>query len=357
MAGCSSHKWVYWILCESLVRIRKRSKILGESFSCWVSFPDKVLVPLKIIAADGFMLYKIWTLLKSSVAIWKKAQAPRMAAGLSYYTMLSLAPLMMIAIAIAGYFYDDAFAQTELIDQIRSLTNDTVANTVAGLIKNATRPNSGLLAGAISVAFLLFGASGVFSQLYDTFNDIWHVPYDSRAGFLFSLQKRLIGIGMVLLAGALLVGTLMLSSAITYLNTMFTGDMMAYWLNLVDRSLSFLLLPLIFSMIFWFFPSAKIQWGDVWPAGLLTAMIVAGSRYLIELYLRFSSTSEVYGAAGSLVVLLIWVYVTGMIVFYGAAFSHAWAMTFGSLSKSASPEPEKQETRPALVPKRRVSEQ
>ena len=173
--------------------------------------------------------------------------------------MLSLAPLMMIAIAIAGYFYDDAFAQAELIEQIRTLTNESVAKTIASLIKNATRPNSGLLAGTISVAILLFGASGVFSQLYDTFNDIWHVPYDARAGFLFSLQKRLIGIGMVLLAGALLVGTLMLSSVITYLNTMFDGDIMAYWLNLADRSLSFLLMPIIFAMIFWFFPSAKIQ--------------------------------------------------------------------------------------------------
>jgi membrane protein len=278
-----------------------------------------------------------------------------MAAALTYYTMLSLAPLMMIAIAIAGYFYDDAVAQAELIEQVRTLTNDGVANTVSGLIKNATKPNSGLLAGTISVAILIFGASGVFSQLYDTFNDIWHVPYDSRAGFMFSLQKRLIGIGMVLLAGALLVGTLMLSSAITYLNTMLGGGMMAYWLNLTDRSLSFLLMPLIFAMIFWFFPSAKIQWHDVWPAGLLTAALVAGSRYLIELYLRFSSTSEVYGAAGSLVVLLVWVYITGMIVFYGASFSHAWATTFGSLSEEEETDSER--SAPPLVPERRVSEQ
>ena len=340
--------------------IRFGRRILGKTFSCCLSIPDKITSRLKFFAIDPFMIYKIWTLLKSSVTIWKAAQSPRMAAGLTYYTMLSLAPLMMIAIAIAGYFYGDAVAQAELIDQVRSLANDSVANTVSGLIKNATRPNSGLLAGAISVAILLFGASGVFSQLYDTFNDIWHVPYDSRAGFWFSLQKRLIGIGMVLLAGALLVGALMLSSAITYLNTMFSGDMMAYWLNLADRSLSFLLMPLIFSMLFWFFPSTKVQWRDVWPAGLLTAAMVAGSRYIIELYLRFSSTSEVYGAAGSLVVLLIWVYIIGMIVFYGAAFSHAWATTLGSLSDSVpaeSAESVEKNARPALVPKRRVSEQ
>ncbi len=301
------------------------------------------------------MFHKIWILLSSSVTIWSQAQAARMAAALTYYTMLSLAPLMLIAIAIAGYFYDDTVAQTELISQVRNLTNEGVAKTVASLIKNATRPNSGLLAGTISVAILLFGASGVFSQLYDTFNDIWHVPYDSRAGFLFTLQKRLIGIGMVLLAGALLVGTLMLSSAITYLNTVFADGIMAYWLNLADRSLSFLLMPLIFAMIFWFFPSAKIQWSDVWPAGLLTAVLVAGSRYLIELYLRFSSTSEVYGAAGSLVVLLVWVYVIGMIIFYGAAFSHAWATTFGS--HSDSDQPVVKSAKPPLVPQRRVSEQ
>ncbi len=274
-----------------------------------------------------------------------------MAAAMTYYTMLSLAPLMMIAIAIAGYFYDGAVAQAELIDQVRTVTTDGIADTVASLIKNATQPNSGLLAGTISIAILLFGASGVFSQLYDTFNDIWQVPYESRVGWRFKIQKRLIGVGMVLLAGALLLSTLMLSSAITYLTTVLDAPTLVNWLNLADRSLSFLLLPIIFSVIFWFFPSAKIQWQDVWPAGVLTAVLVASSRYLVEAYLKFSSTSEVYGAAGSLVVLLVWVYITGTLVFYGASFSHAWANTFGShanAGESVAPT-----VRAPLVPRRR----
>ena len=109
------------------------------------------------------------------------------------------------------------------------------------------------------------------------------------------------------------------------------------WLSLFDRSLSYLLMPLVFTLMFWFFPATKIHWKDVWPAGILTAALIAGSRYLIGFYLKFSTTSEVYGAMGSLVVILIWVYITGLMVFFGASFSHAWADTFGSRSNFLKP--------------------
>ena len=250
---------------------------------------------------------------------------------MTYYTMLSLAPLLMIAIAIAGFVYEGQMAESEIVEQVSVVTTPEIAQTVAGLIKNTTTPGSGLLASTLSLLVLFYGASGVFSQLYDTFNDIWQVPVESRTGFLHSVQKRLIGVGMVLIAGVLLIGTLGLGSAIAYLNQLVDGfPRIVGWLNLADRSLSFLLMPFIFSMIFWFVPAAKIQWRDVWPAGVMTACLIAASRYLTDLYLQFSTTSEVYGAAGSLVVLLIWVYMTGLVVFFGASFSHAWSMTFGS---------------------------
>ena len=141
--------------------------------------------------------------------------------------------------------------------------------------------------------------------------------------------------GMVLIAGVSLIGTVALGSVIAYLEHLVQDSypMVNTWLNLADRSLSLLLMPFVLALIFWFFPATKITWRDVWPAGLLTALLIAASRYLIHFYLRVSSTSEVYGAAGSLVVLLIWIYITGLVVFFGASFSCAWAETFGSRSK------------------------
>lgn len=280
------------------------------------------------------MIKRIWRLIASSFTIWGNANASRMAAALAYYTMLSLAPLLMIAIAIAGYVFDSHLAQNEIIKQVKLVTTPEIADTVAGLIQNAAEPKTGIVAGSISLCVLVFGASGVFTQLSETFNDIWGVSAESRGGWLFAIEKRLLGVGMVLIAGLGLLGALAIDSAVAYINQLVEG---AYpkavtWLSLADRSLSYLLMPFIFSVMFWFFPSTKIKWRDVWPAGILTALLIVASRYLISFYLDFSTASEVYGAAGSLVVLLIWVYMTGLVIFYGASFSHAWAKTFGSRS-------------------------
>jgi membrane protein len=280
------------------------------------------------------MFKRIWKLISSTFIIWGNANASRMSAALAYFTMLSLAPLLMIAIAIAGYVFDSQAAQAEVIEQVQLVTTPEIANTVKGLIQNAVEPKTGLVAGTISLCVLVFGASGVFTQLSDTFDDIWKVPKEARSGLLYTVEKRLLGIGMVLIAGLSLLGALVLDSAMAYINQLVEGSYprAVIWLNLADRSLSFLLMPFIFAVMFRFFPSAKIQWRDVWLAGILTALLVVASRSLIGLYLEFSTASEVYGAAGSLVVLLIWVYMTGLLIFFGAAFSHAWADTFGSRS-------------------------
>jgi|TARA_B110000495_G_C23038530_1_gene621369 membrane protein len=279
------------------------------------------------------MLKRIWQLITMTFSIWAESNASRMAAALSYYTMLSLAPCLMMAIAIAGYIYEDSVVESEIVRQVKLISSPEIAETVKGLIQRASQPRSGLVAGTVSVCVLVFAASGVFTQLYDTFNDIWGVSYQGLEGLLFTIRKRLIGVGMVLVVGVMLIGALITDSIMTYLSTMMEDyPQLVTSLSLFDRSLSFLLMPLVFMLMFWFFPATKIHWKDVWPAGILTAALVAGSRYLIGFYLKFSTTSEVYGAMGSLVVILIWVYITGLMVFFGASFSHAWADTFGSRS-------------------------
>ena len=269
----------------------------------------------------------VWRLIYRSFWIWSSARSSRMAAAMTYFGMLSLAPLLVIAIAIAGSFFGDSLAQEEIIEQVKLFTTDDIANTVGGLIKNASSPRSGFLAGTISVCVLVFGASGVFSQLQETFNEIWGVPDEDRKGIWLTVQARLIGILMVIIAGCLLLTTLGLSATVTAISNLFENPSLRTWLELTDRGVSFLLMPLVLSLIFWLIPKAKIKWSDVWPAAMLTALLLSLSRYLVEFYLRFSTTSEVYGAAGSLVVLLIWIYTSGLVLFYGAAFSRAWAET------------------------------
>ena len=140
---------------------------------------------------------------------------------MTYFTMLSLAPLLTMAIAIAGYFFDSEVARTTIVEYVEQFTTDRIANTVASLIQNASRPASGLLAGALSISVLIFAASGAFTQLHDTFDDIWHIPIAKRMGILFTIKQRVIGILMVLLAGVLLLFLLVQSALVTTVNGWF----------------------------------------------------------------------------------------------------------------------------------------
>ncbi len=285
------------------------------------------------------MAKRIWKLIQRSFIIWGQANSSRMAAALTFFTVLSLAPLLVMAIGIAGFIYGDQAAEQEIIQRVSEFTSDDIATIIGGLIKNASQePESGLIASSISLFILVFAASGVFSQLHDTFNEIWHVPIEDRSGWWFLVRTRLIGIAVVFVAGVLLLATIILSTVLEAFGDWWVEfyPNAVRWILLADRGVAFLLTPLVLSVLFWLLPVTKVQWRDVWPAGLLTAALIALSRFLIGFYLRFSSTSEAYGAAGSLVVLLIWVYVTGMVVFYGAAFSHAWAQVFGSRNEEVS---------------------
>ena len=316
---------------------------------------QRLLAIVRIDDTILVMIRRVYNLFSSSFKIWGRAKASRMSAAMTYFTMLSLAPLLMIAITISGLVFDDGLVESEIVDQVAFFTTESVAQTVASLITNATneqklRPKTGLIAGAISLIVLLFGASGVFAQLYDTFNEIWQVPIEDRTGLRFTVKGRLIGISMVLLAGMLLLLAILLHIAVGAVSDLFreTYPSVVSYFHLADRGVSFLLLPLVLALLFWLIPSTDVKLNDVWGAAMLTALLISASRYIIDGYLKFSSTSEVYGSAGSLVVLLIWVYMTGLVVFFGASFSHAWADTFGSRRNQpavADPKPNNSEVK------------
>ena len=297
------------------------------------------------------MLFRFWRLLKGSFQIWIAAHASRMSAALAYFTMLSMAPLILIAIAIAGYVFDDQLAEEQIVKQVEIFTSSAeIANTVAGLIQNAKRPATGIVAGTISLIILFWASSAVFTQLQLTLNQIWKVKPKHR--FLNTLRMRLFGLTMVFGVGLSLLASLVLKTMLTTVNG-YMGDKSGSvsWLHLADRGVMYLVVPLVLSLLFWLVPMTKIRWTDVIPAALLTSVLVNISRNAIEVYLKFSTTSEVYGAAGSLVVMLIWVYINGLVLFYGAAFSRAWAETFGSRREPMEGNPASgkpsQEPRPA----------
>ncbi len=276
------------------------------------------------------MFFRIWRLFKCSFQIWLAAHASRMSAALAYFTMLSMAPLVLIAIAIAGYVFDDQLAEQQIVDQVAVFTTPEIANTIAGLIHNAQRPTTGLLASTVSLVILFWASSAVFNQLQFTLNEIWQVS--PRHKLLNTLWMRLFGVLMVFGVGLSLLASLVLKTMLTTVNG-FMGDNYpgsVSWLHIADRSVMYFIVTLVLSLLFWLVPMTKIRWTDVVPAALLTSVLVNISRNAIEMYLKFSTTSEVYGAAGSLVVMLIWVYINGLVVFYGAAFSRSWAETFGS---------------------------
>lgn len=286
------------------------------------------------------MLQKVLNVIRDSFQIWGKAKASLMSAALTYYTMISLSPILVLAVAIAGRFYGETLVQSELLDQIAQFTSPEVANTVAELITNTSEPQSGLIAGILSFAILFYGASGVFTMLHDTFNIIWDVPYDHRSGYWYTIKQRLVGISMVLSVGLLLLISILLGTIVGVISDWLYTNMPNFSgsIYLAERGVTFLLIPVLFMAINRGLPEAKMTWWDVLIPSFLSSMLLLGSRNLISLYLQFSSTSAVYGAAGSLVILLIWVYMIGMIVFYGAALCRAFSEQFGSkqVSESAS---------------------
>lgn len=278
------------------------------------------------------MIQKVLNVIKDSFQIWGQAKASLMSAALTYYTMISLSPILILAVAIAGRFYGESLAQSELIEQIALFTSADVAETVSQLITHTSEPQSGLIASLLSFGILFYGASGVFTMLHDTFNIIWDVPYTHRSGIWYTIRQRLVGIGMVISVGLLLLAAILLGTIFGAISDWIYRQLPGIHVNLylAERGVTFLIVPLLFMAINRGLPEAKITWWDVLIPSFLIAMLLLGSRNLIGLYLQFSTTSAVYGAAGSLVILLVWVYMIGLIVFYGAALCRAFSEQFGS---------------------------
>jgi membrane protein len=273
-----------------------------------------------------------FAILKKTASDWMEDQAPTLGAALAYYTVFSLAPLLIISIAIAGLIFGQEAAQGQIFEQLRGLLGEESGKAMEEMVQSAgAKPASGVVATIIGVVTLLFGASGVFGQLQTSLNTIWEVEPKPGRGIWGILRDRILSFGFILVIGFLLLVSLVLTAGIALVAQWFGGmfpgmEALAQILNFV---LSIGLITLLFAMIFKFLPDAKIAWHDVWIGAFITAVLFTIGKFALGLYLGKSGVGSSYGAAGSLIVLLLWVYYSSQILFFGAEFTQVYANRFG----------------------------
>jgi membrane protein len=257
-----------------------------------------------------------------------------MAAALAYYTMLSLAPLLLVIIAVAGVVFGTEAVRGELVAQIGGITGGESARAIEDLLANARRPASGLIASVIGVVMLLLGASGVVGELEGALNAIWKVE-PSTGGFRTMIAKRLASLAMLLGVGFLLLVSLsvnaLLAAAGRYFGSLVPGNE-TVWLG-VEMVASFAVVTALFAMLFKFLPDAPVRWRDVWPGAAATAVLFNLGKFLIGLYLGRASIGSAYGAAGSLVIVLVWIYYAAQILLFGAELTHVYAEQRGAAAR------------------------
>ena len=258
---------------------------------------------------------------------WMVDRAPRMAAALAFYTIFSLAPLMIIVVAIAGFVFGHDAAQGRIVGQIEHLIGGDGARTVEGLIESAGEPSTGIMATILGIATMIFGASGVFGELQDSLNTIWKVKARPKGGLLGFLRSRFVSFAMVVGTGFLLLVSLTLSAALSALSD-FTGQQLPLFvpaIQLMDFTMSLVAVTGLFALLYRHVPDAEILWRDVWPGAAATSLLFVAGKWAISFYIGHSSFSSTYGAVGSLVVLLLWVYYSAQILLFGAELTQVYA--------------------------------
>jgi membrane protein len=274
----------------------------------------------------------IYALLKSTYQEWSKAKVPRMGAALAYYTIFSLAPLLVIAISIAGIAFGDKAVQGGIVNQIQGLIGADAARAVQTMIQSAHKPANQAIASIIGLVVLFLGASGVFNEMQDALNEIWGIDTTAKTGIWNMVKARFLSFGMVLGIGFLLLVSLLLSAALAAVAKYVSGflPVPAAVLHLADILFSIFFITVLFAMIFKVLPDVKIPWSDVWVGAIVTAILFTIGKFLIGFYIGKSVTASAYGAAGSLVVIVAWIYYCAQLLYFGAEFTKVYATECGS---------------------------
>jgi membrane protein len=282
---------------------------------------------------------RLFRLLVKAAKAWVDDYAPSMGAAIAYYTMFSLAPLLVIVIAVAGAVFGAEAVQGVIVSELSGLIGREGAIFVQGLVRSASDTGRGLVAGLISGVVLLIGATTVFAELQSALDRIWHVPEAKKpSGIWALLRARILSFGLILGLGFLMMVSLAVSAGVAAFGT-WAGGHMPGWeitLQVINMVVTLSITTLLFAMIFKLMPSTPIDWRDVWVGAIVTAVLLEVGKLLIGLYLGKSSVTESFAAAGSLVVLLAWVYYAAQIFLLGAEFTKAYADEHGSLAGQQS---------------------
>jgi membrane protein len=310
----------------------------GTEFNTAAGGARRYRKPLK-----AFRWCDIRILLSDSFDGWSKHKAPRLGASLACYTLLSLAPLLLVVVAIVGLVFGHSAAERGIVEQVRMLVGQDGAKAAEALLEGSRSTAHGIVATAIGLITLLFGASGVMIELRDALNTIWEVPTREVAGLknkaLAFIKERLLSFAIVLSVGFLLVVSLAISTWIAAAGAMSVSFFPGYEavLHVLNIAVSFVIITFLFAAIYKVMPDVRLQWHDVLLGGAVTSVLFAVGKLLLGIYLGKASVASSYGAFASIVVLVIWVYYSGQIFFLGAEFTKTFANKYGS-QPSRNPE-------------------
>jgi membrane protein len=278
----------------------------------------------------------IGQLVKQSYANWTEDKGSRMGAALSYYAVFSLAPMLLIAIAIAGLVFGEKAAQGAILREIQGIAGAQAGRAIQAMVEAARKPNAGVLASVLSGITLLMGAAGVFGEIQDALDTMWRTPRPKTSGVKQFVKSRFLSWVTVLGTGFLLLVSMVLSAALTAAQSYMEGmlPMSGVIMHVLELAVSLGIITLLFGMIFKVLPQASVAWSDVWIGAAATAIMFTVGKFLIGLYIGKSVSMSVYGAAGSLVLVIAWVYYSAQILYFGAEFTKAYANQFGSHVKT-----------------------
>lgn len=288
--------------------------------------------------AKAISLKNAFQLFKEAALAWNEDSAPSMGAAIAYYTIFSLAPLLIISTAIAGFFFGVEAAQGHIFDQARGMIGEEAALALQGLVESASKPTEGFIATVVGLVFMLVGATGVFAELQGAMDRIWEVPEaKQQSGIWYFIRRRLLTFGMVLGVAFLLLVSLVVSAMISALETLWNPyvGVTGIVLQILNFAVSFVILSGLFALIFKMLPRVAVAWRDVIIGAAITALLFNIGKLLIGLYIGQSGVVSGFGAAGSLVAILIWVYYSAQVFLLGAEFTWVYSRHYGSKTRSS----------------------
>lgn len=277
------------------------------------------------------MFANAWSLIRQTFSEWSDDGAPRLGAALAYYSIFSIGPLLIIAIGVASLFFAGGGVQQQVIGQIRGLVGDQGAQAIEAMLTSSSKGNQSIVATVIGFVLLIFGALSVVVQLKDALNIIWNVERKPVSGVWGYVRTYALSLGAILGLGFLLTISLISSAVIAGIGQSFSSGLSEAALHAANFVVNFLVLTLLFAMMFKYLPDTEVGWRDVWIGAALTALLFNLGKFLIALYLGKQGLQSTYGAASSIVLILVWVYYSAQIVFLGAEFTQVYARRFGSL--------------------------